>query len=242
MSLIHTEMDPMILTEENALGYEVQAHGFKWEKQLLQQVYHATGEELKSIGYTCPHDLPSHLNRLDGSNLSIKTTGKANTVCMADVSRVFDSVSSGEPIHLVVIHYVQKGHTKSIVSIIEMNLTNSKELLFGSLTRLQVEELDALVKLVPSKRKPTQEEKNTQKRLRDSLQALSGAIYFNIKCNSTQSRLQCSFNQFQEFIKKNPERVVARSDSHEFRGGSIDPDIVSRRRILKPKVEHLTHD
>jgi hypothetical protein len=162
---------------------------------------------------------------------------------MADSLRVFDSVSSGEPIHLIVIHYVQKGHIKSIVSIVELDLTNSKEQLFGSLTRLHIEEFDALVKLVPGNRKPTQEEKNSQKMLRDSLQALSGAIYFNIKCNSTQSRLQCSFNQFQEFIKKNPERIVARSDSHEFRGGSIDPDIVSRRRILKLKVEsRLTHD
>jgi len=241
MSSNLTEMEPMILTDENTIGNEVQQHGFKWEKQLLQ-VYGATLEEITNINYTCPHDLPSHLNRLDGSNLSIKTTGKANTVCMADVCRVFDSVSSGEPIHVVVIHYVQKGHLKSIVSIVEMDLTNSKELLFGSLTRLHVEELDALVKLVPSKRKPTQEEKNTHKRLRDSLQAFSGAIYFNIKCNSTQSRVQCSFNQFQDFIKKNPERVVARSDSHEFRGGSIDPEIVSRRRIFKPKVEHLAHD
>lgn len=233
-------MDPMILTEEIAIGNEVQAHGFKWEKQLLHKVYHATTEEIESIGYTCPHDLPSHLNRLDGSNLSIKTTGKANTVCMADALRVYDAVTS-EPIHLVVIHYVQKGNTKSISSIVEMDLTDSKEILFGSLTRLQVEQLDALVKLVPGKRKPTQEEKTTQKTLRDSLQPLSGAIYFNIKCNSTQSRVQCSFNRFQEFIKKNPERIIARSETNEFRGGSIDPDIVSGRRKFKPKVEsHLT--
>jgi 4-hydroxybenzoate polyprenyltransferase len=67
------------------------------------------------------------------------------------------------------------------------------------------------------------------------LRILYGAIYFNIKCNSTQSRLQCSFNRFQEFIEKNPEKIVAKSNTNEFRGGSISPSIISSRRNFKNK-------
>lgn len=177
-------------------------------------------------------DLPSTLNRLDACDLSVKTTCSSNAVCMADCLRVFDAVSSGKPIHMTVIQYVQddsKG-CKKVNTIIEVDLTNAKEALFGTLTRAQIEELVALVKAVPQKRSPTEEEYNRMYAFRDSIQPLSAAIHLDIKCNSQQSRLQCSFNRFQAFLKKHPERIIAQSSSNEFRGGSISAEIVSERR------------
>jgi Zn-dependent M32 family carboxypeptidase len=138
---------------------------------------------------------------------------------------------------MIVIHYTQDdtNNTKNVSSIVELDLTNSCELLFGTLTRSQIEELVNAVKSVPQKRKPTKEEYAHMYSLRNTLQELSEAIHFDIKCNSTQSRLQCSFNQFEKFMDKNPTRVVAKSETHEFRGGAISPQIISSRRVFKKK-------
>jgi hypothetical protein len=216
---------------------EVQAHGFSWEKETITNIYHATNEELKEIKYTGKTDLPAKFNRLDNCDISVKTTGSKNAVCMGDCLRVFDAMGSGKPIHMVVIHYIQDDTTnqKKVANIIEIDLTNSRDLLFGTLTRSQIEDLDKAVKSVPQKRKPTEEEYKKMYSIRDSMQELSGAIHLDIKCDSTQSRLQCSFNHFQQFIEKNPSKIIAKSDTNEFRGGSISSHIASSRRVFKKK-------
>jgi hypothetical protein len=141
----------------NVGGKEVQSHGFSWEKEIMKNVYGARDEELKKIKYTNNIDLPSELNRLEKCDVSIKTTSSKNAVCMADCLRVFDSVNSGKPIHMVVIYYIHEDttNTKNIINIIEVDLTNTSDILFGTLTRSQIEELDKAVKSVPQKRKPT---------------------------------------------------------------------------------------
>jgi hypothetical protein len=216
---------------------EVQAHGFSWEKEILSNVYRATNEELKQIKYNSKMDLPAKLNRLDPCDLSVKTSCSPNAVCMGDCLRVFDAVSSGNSIHMVVVHYIQDdtNNTKKITIITEVDLTNSCDLLFGTLTRSQLEELDKVVKSVPQKRKPTEEEYKKMYSLRDSLLKLSGAIHLDIKCDSTQSRLQCSFNRFQQFVEKNTAKIVAKSNTNEFRGGAISSQITSSRRVFKKK-------
>lgn len=212
---------------------EVQSHGFFWENELKTKVYGAKPDELKTIKYTNKFDLPSAFNRLDSScNLSIKTTKSPNTVCMADCLRLYDAVSSNEPLHLVVVFFKQcPNNTKNVASIVEVDLTNSRELLFGTLTRAQLKELDDAVKSVPQKRKPTSEE---HKKIYDMKKALrTGAIILNIKCNSTQSRLQCSFNKFQSFLQENPSLIVAKSDTNHFRGGVISEVYTSAPRVFK---------
>jgi hypothetical protein len=151
---------------------------------------------------------------------------------MADCLRVFDMVS-GSKIHLVVVQYKQIKNIKKVSNIIEIDLTNSRDLLFGTLTRGQIETLDAAVKSVPHKRKPTAEEYKHMYDIKKELQKLSGAIRLDIKCNSQQSRLQCSFNKFQSFIENNPN--IIEKSSHEFRGGSISKEIQSLCRVFKPK-------
>lgn len=216
---------------------EVQAHGFVWEKELLKNVYGVPAEELQKVTYTSKMDLDSRLNLLDGCDVSIKTSCSPNAVCMADCLRIFDAVDSEKPFHMVVVCYKQdkSTNTKKIESITEVDLTRSREALFGSLTRSQIEELDKAIKAIPQKRKPTEEEHRSLYALRDSLQALSAAIHLDIKCNSQQSRLQCSFNRFQEFVQANPSLVVAKSNTNEFRGSSITSEIISPPRTFKKK-------
>lgn len=213
---------------------ETQAHGFTWEKDLIQHVYGATDAEMSTIGYTNKIDLPASLNRLDHVDVSMKTTGTKHAVCLGDCLRFYDSVSSGK-IHMTVIHYLQEDatHTKRLECITELDLTESVKELFGTLTRPELEELDTLVKTVPQKRSPTPEERTNMYSLRDRLQQRSAAIHLDIKCNSQQSRLQCSFNRFQTFLAEHPARIVATSKTGAFRGGQIATSILSKRRTFR---------
>jgi hypothetical protein len=228
------------VVESPVVKKEVQSHGFTWEKQILINVYGATPDELKAIKYTSKMDLPANLNRIDDNcAVSIKTSCNPKIVCMADCLRIFDAVSSDVPFHLTVIHYNQNDTTnkKVISSIIEVDLTNSAALLFGKLTRAEIESLVNIVKAIPKNRAPTADEHCQMYEKRDTLQTTSGAIQLNIKCDSKkQRRLQCSFNSFQDFIEKNPERIISKSNTHEFRGGAISNEIESSRRIRKKKA------
>lgn len=236
-SICRQQKDNTCSCQTNNKRTEVQGHGFTFEKEIICNVYGATIEELNKIKYTNKMDLPAELNRLDKCDVSIKTTCNKNAVCMADALRIYDAVSSEKIMHMTVIYYHQNDatNTKNIVEIIEVDLTNSCNLLFGTLTRSQIEELVNAVKSVPQKRKPTEEEYKKMYSIRDSLQILSSAIHLDIKCNSTQSRLQCSFNHFQKFIEDNPTRVIEKSNTNEFRGGVISSQIVSSRRVFKKK-------
>ena len=225
--------EPAPLVPATLVRTEVQGHGFSWEKEILTNIFKVPAADLKTINYTSKIDLPANFNHLDHCDVSIKTSGSANAVCMADCLRVFDAVSSGTPLHLIVIHYKQHGAKKKVSTITELDLTSSHALLFGTLERAQLAELDQAVKAVPQKSKPTAAERKTMYGIRDSLQPLSGALHLDIKCNSTQSRLQCSFNKFQPFIEKNPSLVVAKSLTNAFRGGLISEELTSLRRTFK---------
>ena len=131
---------------------------------------------------------------------------------------------------MTVVHFKQVGEEKHLESIVQVDLTGSKDILFGTLSREQVAELDTLVKKVPQKRSPSAEEHSAMYTLRDTLKC--PAILLNIKCNSQQSRLQCSFNGFQKFLSENPDRIIAKSQGNIFRGKAIISEIKSGRRVF----------
>lgn len=215
----------------------VQSHGFSWEREIRLRVYRAIPEELETLKQNSKFDLPSHFNHLDGHNLSVKTTHTQRIVCMGDCLRIFDAASNGESFHMVVIQYTQNDTTKTkhICSIVEVDLTSSKEILFGDVSRAQLKELDSAVKSVPQSRRPTTDEHDRMYSLRNAIQPSSNAIHMDIKCNGTQSRLQCSLNRFHLFLEQNPNRIVARSNTNEFRGNVLTPYISSARRSFKAK-------
>ena len=217
---------------------EVQSHGFSWEREILQKVYKITDDELKTITYTSKMDLPATFNRIGDYDLSIKTTCKSNYVCMADCLRIYDCVSSGSRIHMIVIVYKQDDNTKTkkITSIRQVDLTSSTNTLFGTVTREQLEELANAVKAVPQKRKPTKEEYDKMYSIRNKLQQLSGEIHLDIKCNSQQSRLQCSFNNFERFLNNHSDRIIKQSDSNVFYDEEITAEIQSSRRKFKKSI------
>lgn len=214
-----------------------QEHGLVWENDIKKNVYGMTDDEIKNVKSNSIFDLPAEYNRLENTNVSIKTTGNMDLVCMADCLRLFDNVSSGVSYHLVCIYYKQVNGTKIFKSIIEMDITSSRDVLFGTVTREDIEALVHTVKRVPLKRRPSAEEKLEMQRLSHAIQERSGVIKFNIKCDSSQSRLQCSFNKFRKFIMDNPSRIVASSDCTSFRGGEILGQVASGVRHRKSLAE-----
>jgi len=213
---------------------EVQKHGFIWERELATKVYGATEEEHMANSYTAKHDIPSNLNKLDSVIVSVKTSNAQNTVCMGQPLNVLESVSSGEKFHATVLHYKQLGEEKHFESVVEIDLTDSKDLLFGDLTREDVEGMDQLVKKVQGKRRPTPEEEMEINKLRNTLNVKSRAIILNFKRGSPEryNRLQCSFNKFQKFLSDNPDRIIARSEGTTFRGKKMLEVIKSGKRIF----------
>jgi len=210
---------------------EVQAHGFRWEKEILNNVYNV---DVK-IKYTNEHDLPAEFN--NGVNLNIKTTGDSNTVCMADCIRFYESLDTN--LNLIVIIYKQEEEKKVIQRVVKVDLTKSKNTLFGDITKEDLEMLVKKVKSVPTKRKPTEEEYTCMYELRDKIQSKSKYIHLDIKCNSTQSRVQCSFNKFKTFLKEEKKRIISDdcevSDDYWFYIGEskISKFIISKPRSFK---------
>jgi hypothetical protein len=241
MKAAATEVQSVALGNAQVPLTRHQKHGFSWEKELLTNVYKALPQELKSISYTSAKDLPAAFNHLDNIALSIKTTGSA-AVCMGDALRVYDSVTpAADPLNMCVVTYKQVGTTKQVKKITEVSLADAKEALFGEVTREEIAELDRLIKAVPKGRSPTKEEKLSYQSYQSALQAKTGAIIFNPKLDSkSQRRLQCSFNKFEKFLEKNPERLIASSTTNAFRGGEISASILSDRRVLKSAVDDAT--
>lgn len=213
---------------------EVQLHGFTWQNELLR-VYGATPEELRTLSYTEKDDLPGRFNRLQpGVSISVKTTGTRNSVCMGDALRVYDSVFSTQPIHIVVLTYTQTETTKQLQSIVEVDLTNSGPLLFGDLRRTDIEALDKLVKAIPHGRR-SDDERYEYKELQATLAKSMTGLCLNPKIDSKkQRRLQCSFNRFIDFVQNNPGRVVAKCEMNGvFRDTQILTELKSSRRVLR---------
>lgn len=217
---------------------ESQAHGKTWERDLGLNVYKATEDELASVPYTAPIDIPHAFNRLDGIDVSIKAT-KRDDVDMGDIVRLYEEVSSGKPFHVTVVIYEQTTPTtKTLKGVIELDLTNSTTLLFGTTTLAEIKELVAYVKAIPRNGR-TSEHQATYKRMAANLK--KGLISYGPKVDSKgQRRVQGRISKFRQFVLDNSSLIIAEGTS-QFRGGTIQAEIVSPPRLRNKKPEpHLT--
>ena len=160
---------------------------------------------------------------------------------MGDPKNIFTNISGSIPIHLCIILYNQNTQTtKQVAEIIELNLTNTRELLFGIITLDNIIEFEKHIKSIPKNRHPTTQENKTLNILQDILQKKSGVIKFNRKIDSAgQRRLQCSFNKFQNFIINNNNLIIARSNNNIFRGGEITNELISSPRKFNKKRKDI---
>jgi hypothetical protein len=222
---------PQRIIQKNA----VQRHGFVFEF-LMQKIYM---EPSVTHPTNAKYDIPDTLNCINpGVNVSIKTSVSPNCVCMGDALRIFESTGDDFKYHMTVAFLKQiNDKEKEIQNIYEIDLTNSRDILFKDITKEDIEELNRRIKTVPQKQKPTEQQKSHMYTYRNELHKKRGGIHLDIKCNSQQSRLQCSLPKFQHFIKYNPSIVLFKSeekdDSLIFRGHKIDKIISSGRRVFR---------
>lgn len=214
---------------------EVQEHGFFWEKHILRNCFNITEDNLKSIGYTAKHDLPKELNT-EGFNISCKCSKSLNDVNMGDPIRLFDAVNNkDDSIHLIIFFWKQYKGTKKVIKNYEIDITDQKDLLFGKITKDDLETLRNIVCKIPTKSKPSPEQHKTMYDLRNKLHEKKGALRLDIKCNSQQSRIQCTIHKFTEFIVEHSNLVISSNETNEFRGKSI-PDFHGGARVFNKKI------
>ena len=213
---------------------ESQAHGFTWEKSVLEGVYGITGPQVG--GYTRAHDVSAEDNKLDGVSVSIKASG-SSSVDMADARRVFESCASGEPFHLLLIQYKQEDDEKVLKSVLYVDLTSSATELFGDLTLEDITAMHTYLKAIPAGRASIDTRSEYKVRAAD-LSRRSGAISLRPKVDSKkQRRLQCSFSNIAAFCAANPVRLISQNSNGVFKGFQLLTRIQSGRRFLEVKQE-----
>jgi hypothetical protein len=198
-----------------------QNHGFLWEQDIKTNVFHCT----HVAGYTDTHDIPKEQNPFNPrENISIKSTG-SGTVCMGDALRVFNY--SPEEQHTgIVLRYRQDADAKILTGVYELDLDN-RALLWGGVTRDDVQSLDALVRSMPAGTRDADIDRQIGQ-LKKQLNAKSGVVRFNPKIDSkNQRRLQCSIPNFAAI----PALIRTSNMDCVVRGVRICISVASGRRI-----------
>jgi len=187
------------------------------------------------------HDISREENALDSTETqSIKTTGGNNIDC-GDVLRLFD-YNYKEKHTMIIFCYKQESSKRVISRILELNMNEEfKKVLFGSITREQIEELDKYVKGIPKNQKPTKEHSDTYKKMAKTLKESSnGLISYAPKVDSrSQRRLQSSIRKLDEFIEKNSSLVLSNTTECILRGISFPKEHEGFGKRIRHKKEEF---
>lgn len=205
---------------------ESQQHGFIIERHILRDVFKVP--EDARIAYTSKDDLPCEFNSLNpGEAISIKTT----TTNAVDMGNPFSIFLCERPTTLIVVRVRQDSPTtKAIQTITEIDLLKAKPLLFGALTKKDLDDLNTLTKAIPAGT-PTPGPKAAAHAKKKEINSRSGAITFRVKVDSkTQRRIQCAFSNFPAFCAKHPEVVLSHSATPILRGCALPATIPSTVR------------
>jgi hypothetical protein len=205
---------------------ENQQHGFLFEDDIKTKVFNNP----PPAPYTAPHDVDRSHNPFNSNeHISLKATGRP-TVDMADALRVF-GYEDGIDHTCIVVQYEQREGEKVLTHVYELDLMQ-RELLYGRVTKQDIEELNDLVRSMPrGQRDPEIDRAITAKK--KELNAKSGAMRFNPKIDGDkQRRLQCSIPKFATY----PSLVKSVTTDPIVRGVRIVASIVSGRRVRNRRV------
>lgn len=204
-----------------------QEFGFYMEN-LVRTKVHGLPEKANDTGI---HDILKEENRLDPTETqSIKTTG-GNSIDCADVLRMFD-YDRNEKHTMIVFCYEQDGEIRKVKETLEIFLTKElMAILFGTITRVQIQELDTYVKSIP-KHACTPEHRVNYKKMSKDMHVLSGGwISYAPKVDSkTQRRVQCSIRDLDTFLAKYPQ-FVKRTPGCSVRGIELPSEHAFGRRL-----------
>jgi len=82
---------------------ENQGHGKLWELDVGVNICKAKRDVLEKVPQTAIFDIPKEHNLLDGIDTSVKVS-VTDSFGTADILRFYDTVSSGQPFHLIGIN------------------------------------------------------------------------------------------------------------------------------------------
>jgi hypothetical protein len=162
---------------------------------------------------TSIHDISKEENALDSSEtISIKTT-KGNYIDCGDVLRLFD-YDYREKHTMTVFCYSQEVNKRVINKIFEMNMNEEfKKILFGDITRSEIEELDKYIKSIPNYGRTVQHSDTYKSMAKKLKEKSNGWISYAPKVDSkSQRRLQCSIRNLDKFLEKNKSFVSISTD------------------------------
>jgi hypothetical protein len=217
---------------------ESQAHGFIWERDILQNVFQAPPQQ----SYTSIFDLPAEHNPLvDGENISIKAFG-ANTIDLGDAMRIFN-YEQVPSVTLIAIRYTQlTPQTKRIRDIYELRMggPDAHAILFGRVTRDDISQLVQMLRAIPpgAGNEALRQAVHAKK---EELNNKSGVIRFNPKMDSgSQRRLQCSIPNLSGIVEQHPSLLISHTNAAAVRGQPITATIHSAPRQRRPRQQPLT--
>lgn len=204
---------------------ESQRHGFTFENEVLK----AYGLDPSSLPYTRAHDIPADKNTKEGMNISIKASGQ-KSVDMGDILRIWEETAD-IPILLTVLFYQQDGDKKKLKEVYQVDLTDSRVLLFGTATKEDLQAYVASVKAIPHGESSAEVRKAYKSGAAD-LNSRMGFLQVRPKVDSkSQRRVQCSFPDFQAFCTAHPGRVKSKIIDGMLHGHQLPLEISSGRRL-----------
>jgi hypothetical protein len=199
-----------------------------------QQNGHDFDNEIKqlfavsNVGYTSLHDIPAQFN--DDTPASVKSS-VGDTCDCGDAIRMFNN-SGLQKYQMIRGRFEQVVDSKHLREVDWVDLSNSSELLWGTLTLAEVTSLDELTKTFRSGREDI---RKAVHQLKKELNAKSGFMQFRPKMDSSQHRLQCSIPSWSKLINAHPERTLYHTDTGMFRGSQLTLVRESPRRIRRER-------
>jgi hypothetical protein len=209
-----------------------QGHGFAIEDDLRQKVWNLE----KCHNNTDAFDIHKDRNRWNpNEHVSIKTM-KGYTCCFGDVRRFYDRCDASERITLLIVRYTQDSGEKRIREIVEMDYSEElKRLLFGTITRQELEEYVALICAIPSGHVSNIVRKEYLIKKKELQETHQMRIQLSPKVDSKgQRRVQCAIPHLDTFWEEFPQCILAKT-TDQVRGIPITTTYASPPRIRKAK-------
>jgi hypothetical protein len=188
----------LLLGAGGGMAQEVQSHGLAFERWVCDTFF----DGYRPSRYTQKWDIPAEANtRHGGLPVNPKAVKYGTPVGLGDALQQFDI---DEPFILILGYWQQVGGEKRFVNIVAVTVTPEQwRKLWGSITRPDLEKLDAVIKDRSLDYREARRQAQALKRTAPYNQSL---IVLNPKIDSkTQRRLQCSLRFKDIFTHLAPE-------------------------------------
>jgi len=204
---------------------EVQRHGVVFEEWIRDTFFGG----YRPPDYTQRWDIPANVNTNHGGiPVNPKAAKFGTPVDLGDALRQFDIQ---EPFLLIVGFWQQDGAVKRFVNVQAVRVEPEQwRRLWGSVTRADLERLDALIKDPSRDVLAARREAQATKRRPPFTEAV---IQVNPKIDANQRRLQCSLRFADFFTHLAPEADRGRTNSPNLLGVPLPAEVVSPPRAFR---------